>query len=66
MLLPLGLILLRIQRAANAACGDPAGESNRRLTLANLAWLAFGCLLWAMILLGMATYVVPEEAWAVP
>ncbi|QWF17300.1 hypothetical protein [Lysobacter capsici] len=53
-LLPLGWSLLQIQRAANAACGDPRGESNARLTAANYAWIAFGAALWVLILLGVA------------
>ncbi|MDR7194502.1 hypothetical protein [Luteimonas terrae] len=34
--------LLRIQLAANAACGDPDGRSNRRFTIYNLAWILVG------------------------
>lgn len=46
--------MLDVQRAANAASGDPGGESNRRITPANIAWLVFGLLYWAMIVLGLA------------
>lgn len=53
-LLPVGWSLLQIQRAANAACGDPRGESNARLTVANYAWIAIGAVLWLLILLGVA------------
>lgn len=53
-LLPLGWTLLQIQRAANAACGDPRGESNARLTPANYAWIALGAALWLLIVLGVA------------
>ncbi|KRB07651.1 hypothetical protein [Lysobacter sp. Root690] len=53
-LLPVGWSLLQIQRAANAACGDPRGESNARLTPANYAWIALGAVLWVLILLGIA------------
>lgn len=53
-LLPLGWTVLQIQRAANAACGDPRGESNAYLTAANYVWIAFGAVLWVLILLGVA------------
>ncbi|MGO1070763.1 hypothetical protein [Lysobacter sp. CA199] len=60
MILPTGLALLRIQRAANAACGDPQGESNHRLTPANYVWLAIGVVVWGLIVLGLALPALPE------
>lgn len=54
MIVPTGLAMAQIQAAANVACGDPRGESNRRLTPANYAWLAVCVLLWALIGFGMS------------
>lgn len=59
LLLPVGLSLLRLQRAANLACGDADGAGNRRLTAANYAWMIFGALLWLATLAGLfLLYVV--------
>lgn len=58
-LLPIGYCLFRTQRAANAACGDPDADANRRLTVANYVWLSLGMLWWALILLGLT--LSPEE-----
>jgi hypothetical protein len=44
--------LLEAQRAANAACGDPEGAGNARMTAANIAWLVVGAILWSLTLLG--------------
>jgi hypothetical protein len=38
--------LWRAQDVANLACGDPDGRDNRRLGLANIAWIILGLLLW--------------------
>lgn len=62
VLLPTAYCLLRTQRAANAACGDANADANRRLTIANYAWIAFGLLWWALILIGLT--LSPEEAAA--
>lgn len=51
--LPAAYACLRTQRAANVACGDPAGSANRRLTWANYLWLAFGLLVWALAAFGL-------------
>ena len=45
--------LWRIQHAANAACGQPEGESNSALTWANWIWLALGALFWVLVLIGL-------------
>lgn len=50
LLVPTGLALLRMQAAANRASGDPQGEGNRRLGVANYVWLALGALLWLLLL----------------
>jgi hypothetical protein len=47
-LLPTAYALLQAQKAANAACGDPNGDRNRRLTAANYFWLVLGFVLWAL------------------
>ena len=52
-LLPLAYSMLQAQKAANAACGDPQGLGNARLTAANYIWLILGFLLWAMAALGL-------------
>lgn len=48
---------VRIQKAANLACGDPEGESNQHLTWANWIWLVIGALFWILCLLG---FFLPE------
>lgn len=53
-LLPiLAWTLARIQRAVNVAAGDPTGESNRRLTWANVIWLVVGGLMWLLVIAGV-------------
>ena len=55
VLIPIVLILLRVQQAINLAEGDPEGARNSRITLANIAWLIVGAVLWVLVLLG--TYI---------
>lgn len=52
LLFPLAYSMLQAQKAANAACGDPQGLSNTRLTVANYIWMILGFVLWAMAALG--------------
>jgi hypothetical protein len=52
-LLPIGYCLWGIQNAANIACGQPQGESNRTFTWANWVWIALGALWWLIALLGL-------------
>ena len=61
-LLPMGYCLYRIQHAANVACGQPEAESNRDFTWANWLWIAFGIVLWGMLVLGLLLIfgVIPE------
>ena len=40
------------QGAANAACKDPQGLSNKDFSGANIAWIVFGVLFWAAALFG--------------
>ncbi|HZW17446.1 MAG TPA: hypothetical protein VFF71_01410 [Luteimonas sp.] len=53
LLLPVGMAMAATQRAANAACQDPGGSANARLTAANWLWIVLGCLLWTLILIGL-------------
>jgi len=50
---PIALALLQIQGAANHACGDPDGGSNRRFTWANVCWIALGLAVWTLVLIGI-------------
>lgn len=52
LLLPLAVVFLKAQAAINLACGDAAGDGNRRLTAANYLWIAIGGVLWVLILVG--------------
>ena len=53
-LLPIGHFLWCMQDAANLACHQPRGESNRTFTWANWLWFVLGAFLWLMVLLGLA------------
>lgn len=57
LILPM-LPLLKAQKAANTALGDADGEVNRELTLANIAWIAVGSLLWLLTLVVAVMLVV--------
>jgi hypothetical protein len=46
------LLKSRIQRAANAACGDPDGSGNARFTGANIVWIVLGACFWLLALVG--------------
>lgn len=46
-------VMLIPQKAINACCGDPEGNQNSTLTAANIGWIAFGLLIWGLILLGL-------------
>ncbi|MBB3342470.1 hypothetical protein [Luteimonas sp. RC10] len=48
-LVPIALSMLAMQRAANAACGDPDGAGNRRFTWANWVWIVIFGLIWLLI-----------------
>ncbi len=52
-MIPAAYTMLQAQKAANAACGDPKGATNARLTPVNYFWLILGLILWAMIALGL-------------
>jgi len=53
LVLPIGMTMAATQRAANAACRDPDGSANARLTAANWIWMVLGMMLWLLILVGM-------------
>lgn len=63
-LLPLGstllatFLLLPAQKAINAVCGDDAGSSNSKLTVANWAWMVLGGIFWLLILIGTYAMIV--------
>ncbi|MUV13144.1 hypothetical protein [Noviluteimonas gilva] len=54
LLLPTAWFLWQIQAAANLAAGDPDGQANRRLTLANWLWIVPFALLWLLVAAGLA------------
>lgn len=56
IMLPMAFAYLKPQLAINAACGDPEGVSNDKLTGANYIFVAIGTLLWCLALLGLASY----------
>lgn len=58
-LLPVAYAMLQTQKAANAACGDPNGDRNRRLTAANYLWLLIGFVLWALTAIGLFVTMIP-------
>lgn len=60
LLLPLTLVFLKAQAAINLACGDAAGDSNRRLGGANFIWIAIGSVLWVLILMGLLMQGHPQ------
>lgn len=53
VLIPIGLILKKVQSEVNARCGDPDGSSNSRFTIANVVWCVIGGLFWGLVLLGL-------------
>ena len=55
----MGWFLWQIQRAANLACGEPDGDSNRRLSLVNWLWLVPLAIFWLMVLVGLS---LPDAA----
>ena len=48
------------QTVMNAACADPSGDTNDRLTGANIVWLVIGGLLWLLAGLGVLTEIAPQ------
>ncbi|WP_394002968.1 hypothetical protein ACF3M1_00660 [Luteimonas sp. WGS1318] len=50
--------LVRLQIAANAACGDPRAQANRHFTVFNLAWIVLGVVAIGWVLYGIATGIV--------
>ncbi|QDH68723.1 hypothetical protein [Marilutibacter alkalisoli] len=58
VMIPISLVMWRIQEAANHACSDPTGASNQRITWANIVWLVLGGLFWLLVIAGL---LLPEE-----
>lgn len=53
ILAPLLYPFLHAQKMINISCNDPAGATNSQFTPANFAWIAFGSIVWCLVLLGM-------------
>jgi hypothetical protein len=60
ILVPLMLSYRAAQRFINDSCGDPEGESNKRFTAANVAWLLIGGAIWVVGIHDMVTAADPE------
>ncbi len=60
----IGWSLYKAQISANTACGDPAGERNSQLSLANYCWIGLGTLFWILFAIGLfdMTFGLVEEA----
>ena len=57
----LGLILLKAQKTANVASGDPEGENNSNFSAANFLWIFIGACLWITLI---ASYTMSENLFA--
>ena len=55
----LPILLFQAQKAINFACNDERGDSNRKITAANAAWLILGALFWLLVIIGMIAIVTP-------
>ena len=53
ILLPLVHYFIRAQEMINISCRDQQGRGNADLSKANYAWIAFGALLWCLIVVGL-------------
>lgn len=53
IIMPMALVLWSIQEAANHACGQPDGASNRDITGANIVWCVLGGVFWLLVLAGL-------------
>lgn len=62
VMLPLiGFLLYRAQLAVNAACGDPSGATNSKLTWANFAWMAVGLIVIVLAVIGMVVDIPTQQ-----
>jgi hypothetical protein len=57
----IGFFLYRAQCAANHACGDPKGDTNKNFTVANIIWIVIGLIWSAMVALGLFMSFFPEQ-----
>jgi hypothetical protein len=46
-------VLISTQRAINAACRQPDGETNSNFNWANWIWIVVGALVWLLLLVGL-------------
>jgi hypothetical protein len=58
MIVLLSVLVWRIQRAANIACGDPEGASNSKFGVTNWLFAILGVVWWLLVLAGLA--ISPE------
>lgn len=52
MIFPLWFFYYKAQCLINDSCGDPEGTRNSTLTGANYAWIAVGCIVWILAVIG--------------
>jgi hypothetical protein len=53
LLIPIGMLLKKVQLEVNARCGDPAGSSNEKFTAANIVWCVIGAVVWLLAMVGL-------------
>lgn len=65
VMVPVAYCMWWMQKAANLACSQPNGESNREFTWANWVWIVLGGLWWLLVLVAIAMllewYAIPVE-----
>ena len=49
----LPMILLQAQKAINFACRDDRGNTNRRITASNIAWIIVFAIVWIVVIIGV-------------
>jgi hypothetical protein len=52
ILMPLVLQFCKAQDMINSSCNDPNGDTNRRFSKANYAWVIGGALFWIVVVIG--------------
>lgn len=53
LLVPVGLLLKKVQVEVNIRSGDPAGSSNDNFTAANIVWCVLGAVVWFFFAAGI-------------
>lgn len=56
-LIPVTFAFASAQEKINQSCGDPEGKANDRLTAANIFWIVFGVIIWALVVMSI---LMPE------